>query len=98
MPIFHEIGFMTKPGDLVVMGDHNRGKTSFFMEFLDELQDHDSGLPIQIASGFIRQQELGLVYQSPGNGNSLLLPSGELSRSQSRFVLQSYFAQKVVGS
>ena len=47
-------------------------------DVIDRGLDHLLGAIIQGASGFIQEEHRGLLHQSAGNGNALLLAAGEL--------------------
>ena len=44
-----------------------------------QLKNHIRGTPVEIARGFVGQEDLGLRDQRPGQGEALLLAAGEFT-------------------
>ncbi len=64
-------------GDIPVVGDHDDCLTPA-VQFLKNGHDLQAGAGIEVAGGFIGQQDFRLVYQRPGDGHPLLLAAGKL--------------------
>jgi hypothetical protein len=62
------------------VGDQYQSGTQIPVEVGHELDDRGSRACIQIAGGLIGEQDLGPATETPGEGNALLLTSGELYR------------------
>ena len=60
------------PGDLVVMSDHNQC-LSTFVELIEQRKDFLTCFRIQIASGFVGENDCGIIRQRPRNGDALSL-------------------------
>ena len=60
------------------MGDENEGNTNFLLDTLQLPLHLLAQLQVQGAQGFIQQQDVRLVYQGAGDGDTLLLAAGKL--------------------
>lgn len=58
------------------MGHHDDG-LAFSMQFIKQLHDFPGCFGVQVAGGFIGQQNRWLTYQGPGNGYPLALATGQ---------------------
>jgi len=65
-------------GDVEVVRHKHEGRASVSMQSKEELDDHLAGLSIQIPSGFISIQNPGLANKRAGQGDTLLLTTGQL--------------------
>ena len=63
-------------GHALVVGDEDDGSAAA-VEGLEEVENLVGGLRVEVAGGFVGQDQLGLVYQCAGDGDALLLPAGE---------------------
>ena len=61
------------------MRDHQKGLTAF-VDAVEQPQKTVGGLAVQRAGGFVRQKQLRLGDQRPGNGSPLLLTAGNFIR------------------
>ena len=77
---------------MAVMGDHDH-RHAFLIQCGKQIHNLGAGLGIQCSGGLVRQQDLWLVYHGPGNGNSLLLTSGQLVRNEIYSVRKPYFIE-----
>ena len=66
-------------GELKVVGYEDAGESVFAVEALEEGEDAFGGLGVEIAGGFVGQQEFGLGDEGAGYGEALLFPAGELA-------------------
>ncbi len=62
-------------------------------DFLEQVHDLHRGMGIQGTCGFIRQEDLRVVHQCPGNGHTLHLSAGHLCRFLVELILQTHFLQ-----
>src|SRR6266481_5877964 len=66
-------------GDVRLVGDQNYG-VALLVQLREQGHDLIAGLRIQVAGGFVGQDDRGLIDQGAGNGNALTLAAGELVR------------------
>ena len=66
------------------MGDHQNGLADALVQVAQNFQDSVRILRVEIAGGFVRQQQSRLIDQRAGDGNALLFAAGE----SARFVLE----------
>ena len=78
------------------MGDHHHG--DLFLRQADHHVQHLlDGLGIQGGGGLVKEDDLGLGAQGPGNGDALLLPAGEGGGVDVGLVPQAHHVQVVPG-
>jgi hypothetical protein len=58
------------------MSDQDNGQ-AIAVQFLQDSRHRHRVVPVQITRGFVRQHNPGFLDQGPGDGDSLLLTSGE---------------------
>src|SRR6476660_151913 len=68
------------------------------VELLEEPYDLVAGGGIEIAGGFVREDQLGVIHQSARDSYALLLSSGDLIRHVSRIAFESHFGEQVTGA
>src|SRR4051812_40448728 len=66
-------------GKVALVRHHNHGDAASAIQILNEIEYLFAGLAVEIAGGFVGQQELGPIHQSAGQGDPLLFASGKLS-------------------
>ena len=71
------------------MGDEEHGGPAFFGFGKKRVQHFASGVVVQIAGGFVRQQEFGVRRKSAGDGGPLLFAAGQLRRKMAHPVRES---------
>ena len=89
------------PGSIVlgqfrIMGDHDH--QTVFGHFLEQLHDLHTGLAVQRAGGLIRQDDVRVVDQGPGDGYPLHLTAGKLVGLFVCLVAQSHLFQSLFGA
>ena len=62
------------------MGGHEDGGFEVFGGAEEEDEEEVAGGGVEVADGFVGEEEFGLVDESAGNGDALHLPAGELMR------------------
>ena len=62
-------------GDVIFVRDHNNS-IALVMEFLKQVHDIVGSLGVKVSGGLIRKNDGGIVYKSPGNGDTLALSAG----------------------
>ena len=60
-------------GDIRFVGDQNDGYALIAVQALEKSHDFAAGGGVQVAGGFVRQNQGRLVYQCPRDGDPLLL-------------------------
>ena len=82
-------------GQLRVVGDHDH--KAVFGHLLQQLHDLNAGLAVQCTGGLVRQQDVGIVHQSAGNGHPLHLTAGHLAGMLVQLVSQTHLFQCLGG-
>src|SRR6516162_466075 len=85
--MIRDIGFVRNENDCV----------SALIQIFEERHDFIAGFRIEIASGFIRQDDGWIVYQSPRDGDTLALTARKLVRLVVQTITESYLPQHVRG-
>ena len=62
------------------MGYHEDGGLQGFLGLFKGANHRPAGLAVQVAGGFVRQDQQGMVDERPGHGGTLLLTAGDLRR------------------
>jgi hypothetical protein len=81
-------------GDVQFVGDHDDGD-ALFVELLKNAHHFDGGSGVQIARGFVRQQHLRFIYETAGDGHTLLLAAGKLVGKMVRAICQTHDLEAV---
>ncbi len=80
-----------------VVSDHDAGKGEFFAQGTDELKDQMPGATVQVACGFIGQEESRFHDKCPGQGRTLLFTAREFAHLVTRSMVQFHLLQQMVG-
>ena len=64
-------------GDILFVRHDDDGLPGL-VQILEEVDDLDRGLRIEVAGGFVGQQDTGVVDERPGDRDALALPAREL--------------------
>ena len=64
-------------GDFIAVGDEDDG-FAVGVELVEEVEDFEAGLGIEVAGGFVGEDEERVVDEGAGDGDALLLAAGEL--------------------
>jgi hypothetical protein len=75
--IGQEIGAMAAFSNFRVVRNDNDGIFTLGNKFLKMLQNQSTIGAVQMAGGFIRENNTGAINQGPGNGNPLLFAPGK---------------------
>jgi hypothetical protein len=67
-------------GDVEIVRHQHQGRPSIPMQSKEKINDHGTGLGIEIAGRFIREQNPGLAYEGACQGDALLLTTRKLHR------------------
>jgi ribosomal protein S18 acetylase RimI-like enzyme len=79
------------------MGNQNDG-IALRMKLVVNINDLLTGSGIQRAGGFVRQNQLGIGDDRPGNGHALLLSAGQFQNTAIRFLTgKPYLFQQLIG-
>ena len=71
-------GAVGEGGDVGVVGDEEDGLAAFFVLSEEGVHDGAAGLGVEIAGGFVGEEEGGLVDEGAGDGDALAFAAGEL--------------------
>src|SRR6056297_2123610 len=93
--VFHVKNTVHAAGDFLTMGDQNHGQVMFRMQIIEQLYDFFGGAAIQIAGRLVGKQQPRSHDQGAGNGDTLLLPTGKLSRLMLETLRQTDRLQQV---
>lgn len=80
----------------LVMGDEDEG-LALAIEVVEEVEDFFAGFGVEVASGFVGEDDERAVGESAGDGNALLLAAGELVGSVIEAVVESDLGGKFCG-
>src|SRR6185312_11923430 len=75
-PVPQTDGTMGTEGNVVIMRDENDG-FALPVEFIEQFQNFHTGCRIQIAGGFVGEDDERIVDQRTGDGDALLLAAGQ---------------------
>src|SRR5690606_10547111 len=64
--------------DVELVGDHDDGD-ALVVEFLKNAHDLDGGFAVEVAGGFVGEEDVRLVDEGAGDGDALLLSAGKLA-------------------
>lgn len=85
-------------GDFGAMGDEDHGGFLLAGEPGDEVDDGGTGSGVEVASGFVGQQDRGLMDEGAGEGGALHLAAGELMRAVVGAIGESDGGEEFAGS
>ena len=77
---------------------HEQHRRAVKVEVLQKLEDVAGCMAVEVSRRFIRHQDPRVTRQSASDGDSLLLPSGELQRKTVSFVAESHPVEVVAGA
>src|SRR2546427_3599565 len=66
-------------GDFRIVRDERDGP-AFLAQFAKQFKNHLAGMRVQVARGFVGENDFWIVHQRAGDGGPLLLPAGKLHR------------------
>ena len=72
-------GAVAACGEGQVVGDEDAGEGVGLVERLQEGEDRFGGALVEVACGFVGEEDLGLGDEGAGEGDALLLATGELA-------------------
>ena len=81
LAIFQENDAISISGDARVVRDHDDGAVVLFRYIPQQTGDFVAGVCVEVAGGFVGQDERGLSHQGAGNRHTLLFATGELVRA-----------------
>ena len=84
-------------GDIWIVSHQNDGNPFFLVELLEDAQDFFTGRRIEVAGGFVREEQGRVVDQSSGDSHSLLLAARELRRFVVEMFPQTNSLQQLSG-
>jgi hypothetical protein len=96
--VFHGEDVVGGLGDLGVVGDDEEGEAGFAGDGLEDVEDFLGIVGVEIAGGFVGEEEAGLVGEGAGNGDALLFAAGEVVGFAMGFVAKTDEIEQVVGA
>ena len=78
------------------MGDHN--DQTVLCHFLQNLHNLHAGLRIQCAGRLVGKDDLRVIYQCTGNGNTLHLSTGKLAGTFAQLVTKTHLLQGLLSA
>ena len=88
----HPAGIISE--DVAIVSHYHYRRTERFVQFAEEFHDAVRSLGVQIAGGFVGQNDLGPVEDGAGDRDSLLLASGKLVGHFVAFSLHSHLRER----
>ena len=79
MAVAEAEGAVAAVGEFEVVGDEDAGERVLAVEGLEEGEDAVGGEGVEVAGGFVGEQEFGAGDEGSGDGKALLLASGEFA-------------------
>ena len=73
-------------GGVGIVGDHDDGLAVLLVERLEQREDFVAGLAVEVAGGFVAEQDVGIGDDGAGDADALLLAAGERARVMLRAV------------
>lgn len=64
-------------GDLLAVGDDDEGLAHLVAESEQDIEDGVAGFLIEVAGRFVGEDEVGLVHEGAGDGDTLAFAAGE---------------------
>jgi hypothetical protein len=77
---FQMAGFGGEVGSVRVVRDHDDSLAEFFIQAREQGEDILGGCGVQVAGGFVGEDQVGIGYDGAGDGYTLLLAARELAR------------------
>ena len=75
----HDVeGVVSLVGNAGVVSGHDQGAAALGAELKEKVQDFSSGFGIEVAGGFIGNQQRGMIDEGARNGDPLLFTAGKL--------------------
>src|SRR5207247_9184266 len=89
----HAVPHQDHPSRLVaargVMGHDDEGEALLLVQALHQADDLPRGLRVQVAGRLVREYDVGLVHEGPGDRDPLLLPAAEFGWLLHRHVFEA---------
>ena len=89
---------ITEGGSEGVVGYQEDGSLQGLPCLLEGADHRSTGLGIQVAGGFVSQDQQRTVDESPGHGSALLLAAGDFRRILAPYVANTEYIAQLVGS
>ena len=79
-PVSHTEDAMASVCKGYVVGDDDEGDPFFPIETEEELKKAVAGSRVEVAGGFVSENQSGVLHECPRNGNTLLFAAGKFTR------------------
>ncbi len=80
-------------GDRLVVSDHDDG-LAVVVHFLEEVENSQAGVFVEVAGGFIGEEQLRFVDHGSGDGDTLSFAAGEFVGGVVESVAEAKFTEK----
>ena len=77
------------------MGYHDRSQAVIAVESLNQVKDLAGGGFVQVAGGFVGEEQPRVVDKGASQGNALLFSAGKLAGAMIAAVVEAHFTQPV---
>lgn len=81
-----------------IVGDEDDGDALITIQILEHLEDFLGGLGIEVAGGLIGKEDGGTIDESAGDGDALLLTTGELAWGVVHALAEADFAEEFLAA
>src|SRR5215207_3010810 len=85
-------------GELEIVGDEDQRRAEVPVELRHEVDDRGAGACVEIAGGLVGEEHLGPSAEGAGQGDALLLATGELSGIVVAAVAQAHSLEQLAGA
>src|SRR5260370_39850142 len=98
LPVHKLHHFWRARGELGIVGGYDQSSLLFSAQSTEQFDDFFARVRIQVPSRFIGQNQIGLVDQSSGNGDTLLFAARKLVGLVFQPLLQAHPGQQVMAA
>ena len=85
-------------GEALVVGDQHQGGAAFLVELEQQVADALAGVAVEVAGGLVGEQHVGFGGEGAGDGDALLLATGELARVVPQALAEADAIEQVAGA
>lgn len=83
-------------GDSIVVGDENHGYLGLLAKVFEEVKNFFAGFAVEVACGFVSEEEFGFGDEGSGKSDALLLSSREFVGAVLSSFTEANFLEEVV--
>jgi hypothetical protein len=89
---------VSEAGEALVVGDDDEGFSSFGDEGEEQLHDFAAGGGVEVAGGFIGEEQAGVINEGAGDGDALLFSPAQFMRQVVEAGAEANFFQQAGGA